>query len=630
MPQEGFKRKLTAILSADVEGYSRLMGEDEEATIRTLTTYRNAIAKLVQQYRGRVVDSPGDNILSEFTSVVDAVNCAVEIQRELAERNAGLPYERQMEFRIGVNVGDVVQEAERIYGDGVNIAARVEGMSQAGGICISGRAYDQVSNKLGLEYENLGEHQVKNISTPIRVYRVLSFPGAAAHRVIQAKQTFKKKWLWAAVSTITILLIIFVGLYWKYYHLPAPIEIDSGSKMAFNLSEGPSIAVLPFVNLSKDPDQEYFCDGITENIIAVLSHIPQLMVIARNSTFAYKSKSINVQQIGHELGAQYVIEGSIQKSEDRVRITVQLIDTKSGHHMWSERYDRELKDIFKLQDEIAIEIAKAMQIHITEGEIAKARFINMPDVQTYFKVLKAFEYFRQVTKEGNILARKELEELLALNLEVPALYTASGFVYVQSFTVGTCESDLICLGKATEATRKALSLDANNSDAHMLASWIFLVRKEHDKAIAEAKNAIMLNPNNADAYVTLGWALILSDRPSEAIGVIKKAIRLNPIPPAWYLSNLGWAYRVSKQYEKAIETYKKCLRRQSDFLNAYLGLALSYHFLGREDEARAAVKEVLNLDPDYSIEFYKKVATYKNQTILERSVEAFRKAGLPE
>ncbi|MFC1880212.1 hypothetical protein ACFL2S_01770 [Thermodesulfobacteriota bacterium] len=236
---------------------------------------------------------------------------------------------------------------------------------------------------------------------------MLSFPGAAAHRVIKAKKTLGKKWLWATAFTIFILLIIVVGLYWKYFYLPAPIEIGSGSKMAPNLSEGPSIAVLPFDNMSKDPDQEYFCDGITENIIAVLSHIPQLLVIARNSTFAYKGKSINVQQIGHELGAQYVIEGSIQKSDDRIRITVQLIDTKSGHHMWSERYDRELKDNFKLQDEIAIEIAKAMQIHITEGEITKTRFENIPDLQTYIKALKTLEYIRHNTKESNILARKE-------------------------------------------------------------------------------------------------------------------------------------------------------------------------------------------------------------------------------
>jgi adenylate cyclase len=535
-----------------------------------------------------------------------------------------------MEFRIGINVGDVVQEEERIYGDGVNITARVESLSEAGGICISGRAYDQVSNKLGLEYENLGEHQVKNISTPIRVYRVLSFPGAAAHRVIKAKKIMRKKWIWAVACTIFILIIIVAGLYWKYFYLPAPIEIASGNKMSFNLSKGPSIAVLPFDNMSKDPDQEYFCDGITENIIAVLSRIPKLMVIARYSTFAYKGKSINVQQIGHELGAQYVIEGSIQKSDDRVRITVQLIYTKSGHHMWSERYDRELKDIFKLQDEIAIEIAKAMQIHITEGEIAKTRLKDIPDLQTYFKVLKAQKYLNHNTKEGNILARKEAEELQELYPEVSGVYALLGHVYLQGFTVGTCESALICLGKATEAIRKALSIDSNNSDAHLLASWLYLIRKEHEKAIVEAQNAIMLNPNNADAHAMLGWALLLSGRPGEAIGILNTAIRLNPIPPVEYLFNLGWAYRLSKQYDKAIEMYKKCLRRQSDFWLAYAGLAVSYHFLGREKEARTAVKEALNLNPDYSIKLIKKLSPYKNQAELERVVEASRKLGVPE
>jgi len=388
MAQEGFKRKLTAILSADVEGYSRLMDENEDTTIRTLTTYRNAIAKLVQRSRGRVVDSPGDNILSEFTSAVDAVNCAVEIQRELAERNAGVPYNRKMEFRIGVNVGDVVQEEERIYGDGVNIAARVEGMSRAGGICISGSAYDQVSNKLGLEYENLGEHQVKNISTPIRVYRVLSFPGAAAHRVIKAKKTLGKKWLWVAASTILILLTIFIGLYWKYFYLPTPTNIDPNNKMSFNLPKGPSIVVLPFVNMSGDPEQEYFCDGITENITSALAHISELLVIARNTAFSFKGKSLKIEQIGYELGVDYVIEGSIQKSEDIIRITVQLVQTSSGNHIWSEIYDRKLIDIFKLQDEITIEILKAIGINIIDGQDFLSLYKGITDLPTLKKCLK--------------------------------------------------------------------------------------------------------------------------------------------------------------------------------------------------------------------------------------------------
>jgi tetratricopeptide (TPR) repeat protein len=304
--------------------------------------------------------------------------------------------------------------------------------------------------------------------------------------------------------------------------------------------------------------------------------------------------------------------------------------------MWSERYDRELKDIFKLQDEIAIEIAKAMQIKITEGEIIQTRLDSIPDldVPTYFKYLKANQYFRQFTKEGAILARKELEELLALKPEVSEFYSLLGFCYWWEIALGRCQSDLICFGKAfgkaTEAARKALSLDPNSSDAHSIASALFGMRKEHDKAITESKMAIMLNPNNADAYCVFGAVLILSGRPEEAIGVLKNANRLNPIPPVLYLSNLAWAYRVSKRYDKAIEMFGECVRRQPDYLHGYLGLALSYHLSGREEEAKTAVKEILNINPDYSIELYKKTFAFKDRAEIELAVKALRKAGLPE
>ena len=368
MADEGFKRKLAAILSADVEGYSRLMDDDEEATVRTLTSYRTAIADLVQQFRGRVVDAPGDNILVEFTSVVDAVNCAVEIQRELAERNAELPYNRKMDFRIGVNLGDVIEEEGRIYGDGVNIAARVEALTEAGGICISGRAYDQVANKLGLEYENLGEHQVKNISTPIRVYRVLSYPGAAAHRVVQAKEALGRRWRKIGFSAASIVIVaVAIGI-WQFYTRRTTIEPASVEKMAYPLPDKPSIAVLPFDNMSGDPEQDYFSDGFTEQIITSLSMVPKVFVIARNSTFTYKDKAVKVQQIAEDLGVQYILEGGIQKEGQRVRITDQLIDAIIGRHIWAERYDRELKDIFALQDEIALKIISAIGAEVTSGE----------------------------------------------------------------------------------------------------------------------------------------------------------------------------------------------------------------------------------------------------------------------
>jgi adenylate cyclase len=535
-----------------------------------------------------------------------------------------------MEFRIGVNVGDVVQEEERIYGDGVNIAARVESMSQAGGICISGRAYDQVANKLGLEYENLGEHQVKNISTPIRVYRVLTSPGETAYGVIQAKHTLKKKWLWAAASTIIILLIIFVGLYRKYYYLPAPIEMDPNDKIVFELSQGPSIAVLPFTNMNKDSSLNLLCDGVTENIISALSHVPQLFVIARNSTFAYAGKSINVQQIGQELGVQYLIEGSIQKSNEHIRITVKLIDTGSGNPTWSQRFDRKLNDIFKLQDEIAINIIKAMQIYLTEGDQMKTRFEGITDFQTSIKLMKALNYHRQFSKESNVQARKILEEVVAENNKLSGGYVLLGIVYLMSIPQETCESSLICFGRATEAARIALSLDKNNSDAHILTSAIYLHRKEYEKAIADVKRAIRLNPNNADAYCQFGFTLTLCGRPVEAIQYFKKAMRLNPIPPAYYLSLLAVAYADSSQYEKAIETWKKCLDHQSNYIYAFVGLAATYALLGQANEANAAALAVLEIDPAFTIEKSLMSMPYKNKADLERAVKALREAGFPE
>lgn len=630
MADEGFERKLAAILSADVEGYSRLMDDDEEATVRTLTAYRSAISDLVQQYRGRVVDSPGDNILTEFKSVVDAVNCAVEIQRELAERNAELPDNRKMQFRIGVNLGDVIDQDGRIYGDGVNIAARVESLAEAGGICLSGRAHDQVENKLGLEYEDLGKHEVKNISRPIQVYRVLSYPGATAHRVIKAKKTLGKKWLWAVASTIFILSIIFVGLYWKYFYLPAPAEIDPEGKMTFELSSGPSIAVLPFDNMSGDSNQDYFCDGITENIIAALSQTPQLFVVARNSSFAYKGKSIKVQQIGHDLGVQYVLEGSIQKSNERIRITAQLIEAKSGHHLWSDRYDRNLQDIFDLQDEIAIEIMKALQVKLTEGKQIQTRFKDTSNLQVLIKLLRGMQFFRHNTKETMILAQKEADEAIQMDPKNPTAHVLLGAIYIGRLWHRLCESDIVCLGLATEAVQKANHFDEQNSDAQLLKGAIFIMRREHEKAIAATKRAIILNPNNADAYAYLGYYLYLSDRPAEGTEFLKKAIRLNPIPPSFYLHYLGHTYRASNQFQKAVEAYEKSINIQPDNLHAHIGLAATYGLLGLEKKAKASGLEILKIDPEYTIEQLLKVAPLKNQAEVERYSTGLRKAGLPE
>ncbi len=622
------KRKLSAILSADVKGYSILMADDEAATVKTLTAYRNLISSLTRKHQGRVVDSPGDNILAEFGSVVDAVRCAVEIQEELQTRNAELPENRRMVFRIGIHLGDIIQEGTRIYGEGVNIAARIEGLSDPGGISISQNAHDQVENKLRLGYEYQGEHEVKNISKPVAVYRVLIDPDMAGNALPKKKGKRLKIWLLAAAAVVVLFLGISAAIYWKYYYLPDPVVIDSEGKMTFDLPKGPSIAVLPFNNMTGDPSQDYLCDGITENIISALSHYSELLVIARNSTFAYKGKSVDVRTVGRELGAQYVLEGSIQKSGERIRITAQLINAQSGNHLWSERYDRDFKDIFALQDEITIKIITALGVNLVHGEQVKSRVEGINNLEIFQKLMQAIWHFARMNKESNVLARQKIEELIAMDPDIANAYVMLGLTHIQDLWFGTSANRLISFGKATEAARKAVTLDDQNPDAHLLMSYIFVMKKEHEKAIAETKRAIALNPNFADAYHFLGYLLLISGRPVEGIGFIKKAIGLNPFPPSTYLCNLGHAYRGAGQYDKAIEEYKKSIKREPNNIFAYTGLASTYNLMGREKEAHEAALELLKIDPEFSLKNFAKTLPMKNQDKKERVIEALRKAGL--
>jgi len=544
MPPQHLERKLAAILSADVAGYSRLMRDDEEATIRTLTDYRRTMANLIQQYRGRVVDSPGDNLLAEFTSVVGAVNCAVDIQGKLAQRNTELPENRRMEFRIGVNLGDVVTEGERIYGDGVNIAARMESLAEAGGICLSGTVYDAIENKIGLEYQYLGEQEVKNISKPVRAYRVVMRTQTAAIVPGEKKPTFRV-WRKVAVASavIVVLLAGAAGVIWNvYFRLPDVKGVPEGKK-DFPLPKGPSIAVLPFVNMSGDPDQEYFSDGLTENIITALSVGGTLLVIARNSTFAYKGKAVDVQEVARKLGVQYVVEGSVQKTEDRVRITAQLIDASTGNHVWADRYDRDLKDIFALQDEITMKIITGVGMKLIHGgKIGEKDLPPSGSLEVFMKLGKASEYLNRMNKEGNILARQELEEAIALDPEYAVLYSVLAITHVLDVFYQSGESPLISFAQASKNIKKALELDGENYVAHLALGWLYFFKKDLDKAIASAERAIALNPNGSDAYAQLGMVLVMSGRAEEAVKLIQKALRLNPIPPAQYLNFLGTAY----------------------------------------------------------------------------------------
>jgi adenylate cyclase len=629
MTEEGFKRKLTAILSADVKGYSRLMGEDEAATVRTITTYREVMAALIQQHRGRVLDSPGDNLLAEFASVVDAVQCAVAVQKEFTARNAELPEKRRMEFRIGINLGDVIQEGDRIYGDGVNIAARLEALANPGGICISRTAFDHIESKLPLGYEYLGDQTVKNIAKPVGAYRVLMEPRVTVAGRSEEKRAGLRRWQWAVLAVVAGVgagaLIV-----WNFYLRPSPppAEVVSERTPALKLPDKPSVAVLPFANMSGDPEQDYFTDGITEEIITTLSKVPELFVIARNSTFSYKGKPVKVQQVGEELGARYVLEGSVRKAGDRVRITAQLVDAATGGHLWSERYDRDLKDIFALQDEITMKILTALRVKLTEGEQARLYDRGAENLDSFLKVLQGRAYFYRFNKGSNLQARQMFEETIALDPKDAAAYMMLGWTHLIEVWFGWSKSPGTSMERAVELAQKALALNDTLDFTHSLLGNIYLMKRQYEKAIAEGERAVALNPNGADAHAHLGMTLSYVGRPEEAIVMLKRATRLNPLPPNWYLFSLGQAYRLTGQYEEAIAVYKRALHRNPDDMLAHAGLAATYSLLEREEEAHAEAAEVLRINPKFSLDHLAKTMPFKNQTDTERYIDALRKAGL--
>ncbi len=628
MDTEEFRRKLTAILSADVKGYSLLMREDEEATVRTITTYREMIGSVVQKHRGDVVDSPGDNILAEFASVVDAVRSAVEIQEELKARNAELPENRRMEFRIGINLGDVIHEKEHIYGDGVNVAARVESLADAGGICVSRSAYDQVKDKLTLGYEYLGGHSVKNIAEPVRVYRVLMDPESAG-KVIGEKRGEAKRGKKVALAAVAVLLLLAVGLLVWRTSSP-PVEVASEKKMAFPLPEKPSLAVLPFDNLSEDSSQDYFSDGITETIITTLSNVSNLFVIARNSTFTYKGKSVKVQQVAEELGVRYVLEGSVQRSEDRVRVTAQLIDAITGHHLWAERYDRKSGDIFALQDDITEQVTMALKVKITEGEQARIRRRHIKNKEAYEYYLRGLEIYRIFTKEANDQARKLFEKTVELDPNSTLGWCFIGWTHYRDGRFGWTDTPEKSLALAEELAHKILAKDDSIAEAYSILSLVYMARKQHDKAVAYGEKVLSFAPNFASMIANTAVIFLYSGRPDEAIELVKKAMRLSPYYPSWYLPILGLSYRLTGQYEEAISALEGWRDRKAKGMLPHIVLAFTYVEAGREEDAQAAVAEALKQNPKASIKGYAATIPYKDPAEIERIRDSLRKAGLPE
>jgi len=684
MTTQEVKRKLAAILSADVKGYSRLMGEDEKGTVRTLNAYKELMIGLIQHHRGRVVDAPGDNVLAEFASVVDAVECAAEIQKELKTRNAELPENRRMEFRIGVNLGDVIEDGEQILGDGVNIAARLESLSEAGGICISGTAYDQVENKLSLGYEYLGEQSVKNIAKPVRVYRVLMEPMAAG-KVIGKRKAKPKQWQMATIGLVVILIVVVAAIViWKYYIPSAPqpevtpkekiavsqpvkaptvappstevapkeklvppspekvskptvppaqkVEVASKEKMAFPLPDKPSIAVLPFTNMSGDPKQEVLCDGLTDTIITSLSRIPHLFVIASNSTFTYKGKPVKVQQVAEDLGVRYVLEGSMQKAEKRIRLRAQLIDAITGRHLWAESYDRSLEDIFALQDEIASKVITSLQVELTSAEYARAIGKRTKNLEALELFWRGQYHLTRMTKEDTTLARQYAEKAIEIDPEFSTAWTELGFTHVHDSMFGWSSSREQSLKLSEGCAQKALSLNPSEPKAFMLLCSISVAKKEHDKAVEYAERAVEANPNDPWALVFLGSAMRWVGRFEEAIANVRKAMRLTPFYPAAPLATLGYSSFHLRRYDDALSAGEKLLERcrKGELPDSigYLLMVAIYTELGQEEKARKYATEFLSANPNWNLEVMKRFWVYKNQSDLDRLLNATRKAGL--
>jgi TolB-like protein/class 3 adenylate cyclase/Flp pilus assembly protein TadD len=643
MTQEGFKRKLTTILSADVVGYSRLMEDNEEATIQTLNTYRNSMSTLIQQHRGRVVDTTGDNLMAEFSSVVDAVKCSVETQKEMSERNADLPENRQMLFRIGVNLGDIVEEEDRIYGDGVNIAARLEGLAEAGGICISRTAFDQVKNKLELGYEYLGEHSVKNIAEPVRVYRVL-MEAEAAGKVFGEKVVVGTKWRRIAIVAVTLLIVATGSLTaWNFYlQKSRRMEPASVEKMAFPLPDKPSIAVLPFDNLSDDPSQEYFCDGMTEDLITDLSKISGMLVIARNSTFAYKGKPIQIKQVAEELGVRYVLEGSVRKAENKVRITAQLIDAITGYHIWADRYDGNLKDVFGLQDKVTRSIVTVLAVQLTSGDEERVARKGTDNAQAYDAFLRGWEHYLRQTPDDFRKAISYFKKAAELDPEYARAYAALAATYWEAWKRFWHESLELRGGSHEPRFRAeqflAKAMQNPTTLAHQVASAMLLHMQQHEDAITEAQHAIALDLNDADSYIALASALSLAGRADEALRWVERAMRLNPHYPSYYLYQLGMAQFGMEQLDKAAVSLEQATAINPDDRWSYRLLLATYGLLGRSEDAARALQAVkardkrgwFNLFDPLTIRTSAFWLPFKEPADQERLAQGLRNAGIPD
>jgi adenylate cyclase len=624
---EGTEQRLAAVLMADVVGYSRLMAEDQDATVRTVTAYREEVALLVRQHRGRVVDTAGDSVLAEFSTATEAVRCAVEIQGSLGVRNASLPTDRKMEFRIGVHLGEVRVEAERIYGDGVNIAARLEGLAEPGGICISATVQEQVESKFDVGFEDLGEQEVKNIPKPVRVYRVRTEAGTAPTAFVPGGRRR------ALLSGGVALILVAAALAGWRILAPTPDETAAIAEefTVPGFGGAPAIAVLPFDNLSGDPDQEYFADGIAEDLITRISRLRSFPVIARNSSFTYKGQAVNVKQVGRELGARYVVEGSVRKAGGRIRISAQLIDSTSGHHVWAQTYDRELRDVFALQDEITEAIVLSIRPELVKSELERAARKEPRNLDAYDLAMRGWWHMSKLTREDNVKARSLFERAIELDPESSGAFAGLAYTHWSDTAFQWSDTPAESVSELTRTAQRSVALDANDAQAQVVLSLAYLRTRQPDEMIAAAERAVELDPSNATAHTWLGAFLAGRGRLEEALANAEKAIRLSPRDSLrwFYFFTLGSVHFQARRYGDAVEWARRSIRGNPRFPYSRAYLAASFAYLGRGDEARAAVEELLRVQPGFSLTFVRENSVGASPA-LGHFLDGLRKAGLPE
>jgi adenylate cyclase len=626
-------RKLAALLSADVEGYSLLMGQDEAGTVHTLTVYRAVIQTFVQQHRGRVVDSPGDNLLAEFASVVDAVQCAVAIQHELGVRNTALPVQRRMKFRIGINLGDVIVDGERIYGDGVNIAARLESLAEGGAICIAGSVYEQVKTKLALSYEDLGLQAFKNIAEPVRVYRMREEPQAKI--ALSSQRTLRPPTSWRLRAMIAAVLIALVGGGVGSWQAVARLLSLSPTK--------PSIAVLPFVNMNGESEDEYFSDGMTEDLITELSRLDGLSVIARNSAFTYKGKAVKPEQVSRDLGVRYMLEGRVRKANNRVRITVQLVDGTTGYHVWAQSYDRDSNDIFAVQEEIARRITRALEVRLT---MAEEKHIGSPytrSAEAWTEFMRGTERYRRFTPKDNAEARELFEKAIALDQGFARAYANLSATHRQDWVSAWTQNRSDSERLAYENAEKAVDLarrepEPKPSLPYALEQQGFVeLYKEHLEAASRAANEVIsASPNYADGYALAAHVLIFQGKPEEALQKTQEAINHgDPKYPFFYDYHRGhahyvWGVQTSAQnldvakqhFQEAKTQLKLALDKNKNFrpTHAYLVAVLSE--LGEQQEAVREMAAYRNLGGSSQ----GRLLPYKDPAITRRLIQTWQAA----